>query len=36
VSACETFDALGNRSVCEYTADDPALYSENGLLEIFE
>jgi RHS repeat-associated protein len=36
----ETFDAYGNHSYCEYAADDPALYSNDGsgahLPEIFE
>jgi RHS repeat-associated protein len=36
----ETFDALGNHSLCEYAADDPALYTSNSasvhLPEIFE
>jgi RHS repeat-associated protein len=36
----ETFDAFGNHSICEYAADDPALYTSNDpavhLPEIFE
>src|SRR5262245_15651728 len=36
----ETFDAVGNHSVCEYAADSPALYTSNSaavhLPEIFE
>ena len=36
----ETFDAFGNRSVCEYATDDPALYAGEDpgarLPEIFE
>lgn len=36
----ETFDAFGNRTVYEYSADDPALYTDPGsmehLPEIFE
>jgi RHS repeat-associated protein len=36
----ETFDAFGNHSLCEYAADDPALYADNNpdarLSDIFE
>jgi RHS repeat-associated protein len=35
----ETFDAFGNHSICEYAADDPALYADDStvhLPEIFE
>jgi RHS repeat-associated protein len=36
----ETFDAFGNHSVCEYAADNPAIYTSNSaavhLSEIFE
>lgn len=35
----ETFDAVGNHSLCEYAADDPALYGgdpDTSLPEIFE
>ncbi|THJ19822.1 MAG: toxin, partial [Nitrospira sp. CG24D] len=31
----ETFDALGNHSLCEYASDDPALYAGNNLNERF-